>query len=1188
MDRALDPELLSLALGEHEVLPSPEEVTELLAEAELALLLREPEISEDLIAIGWYLHAVASSKYALQTYGVERQRAAFKVAGHIFDLLLQTPGINQFEKLKYCFASQIAYLRSELDPNALAMYHREFGADLGEVGLLSHFHEVALSCGVAFLGFDAGYLYPVTKSIRNEIETLVREWEVESILSTSFGSAAYVALGTRDLMSFLIYGRLNLLERARERFQTAVLNEASAEDQISRWVAAHLLNLANDLKRASIWTALPPNVPAHIRKAFAMGHPRILTLWPPQLDLFKEGEQERTGEQEEANEQEEVGEQEEADEQERTNPLSSQVKRLFLSTPTSGGKTLLAQLLVTSHLATERTSVCYVAPTRSLCREIRRSLESRLRFVGKEIAAGLPEGDWLDALLDFEPEVEVMTPERLSYLIRSDSNRVLEHFGVFIFDEVHLVGEPGRGWTLEEDLAYLHYATQGRDHRIILMSAAVGNRHHFVQWMGKGENKVVHRHSPWRGPRRLHAIWTTEADWDNPLGQPPLLPGIPHRLSYPLYGRLDARISHSGRTHTLRTTEPIGNLTYKISADGERQRDSHRSTPFYRMLVSIIQHLSESGPVLVIESTRLKTVRMAKAIADDQEPIVQPEIRSLMDLVEARLRPTHPLWEVLKKGVAYHHGSLPSEIRVAIEEAVSRGYLKFLVATTTMTEGVNLPVKSVVVASQGAHGVEGYVEYITGPKLINAIGRAGRAAKETEGIVVLARPARPDLSDFKRLNPEDSDIRITSTLATEEALEALAAFEEFRRTTEDAVFQTAAGAVSDFLTFIWFVAAELEQLGELSTQERKERILQVLEHTLAWIQLSPDDQGRWLSVAELALARYDKTDPSARRRWAAAGTSISSASEIENIAQGLAEILGNVEVPQDPVEVVDLIIGERRLQRILRLPEAPIRRVYTQRGGQNRQEIPIPVDVLLHQWLEGAKLATLADTYFKDVEDIDFRFEQLGDFINDYFEIYFPWVFGTVIAWTNSLLQENDAEILLPKTIAANVRWGVGHSIALKLMVRGIQSRILALKIAQAWEDEEVDGDVHSWIRSMNLAEWQRTFEASAAELRNLLEFSRDQGGGVAVELITWEIAELEVDSNVLEFSQSDASLAPVEDSELSPIGIWVGEKLVGRVPSRDQADIQSLLSTGLILLVRFSASSGKGRLELRLVDPEA
>jgi hypothetical protein len=545
----------------------------------------------------------------------------------------------------------------------------------------------------------------------------------------------------------------------------------------------------------------------------------------------------------------------------------------------------------------------------------------------------------------------------------------------------------------------------------------------------------------------------------------------------------------------------------------------------------------------------------------------------------------HPLWKVLRKGVAYHHGSLPSEIRGAIEEAVSQGYLKFLVATTTMTEGVNLPVRSVVVASQGSYRAEGFEEYITGPKLINAIGRAGRATKETEGVVVLARPAAPDPADFERLNPDDSDIQVISMLATEEALEALAAFEELQRTAEDAVFHTSTGEVSDFLTFIWFVAAELEQLGKLLTQEH---IREVLERTLAWIQLSADEQDRWLSAAELALECYKDTNLRTRKRWAAAGTAISSASEMDNIAHELAETLRTREVPQDAVEVVDLMIGEGRLQRILELPEAPTRRVYTQRRGQNRREVAIPMDSLLRQWLQGTELVTLANTYLGSVMDIDFRFEQLGDFINDYFEVYFPWVFGTIAAWTNDLLQENDVATSLPKTVPANIRWGVANSTALELMIKGIRSRTLALKVAEAWESGERDDDVRSWIRSMNLAEWQQTFEASPVELRNLLEFSRDQQGGIAVELISQEMAELEVESNVFEFSQSNASLAPIDDSDLSPIGIWVGEELVGHILSRDQADIQSLLNTGLILSVKFSASSGKGFLELGLMDPEA
>jgi len=1161
MERDLDPEWLRLALGEHVNLPSAEEVSQLLSAAEVALLLHKPRISEDLIAIGWYLHAIASSKYAFRTYGFERQRAAFQVAGHIFDLLLQTPELGRQERLKYCFAAQIAYLRSTLDPNAIALYRREFAGSLNDLGLLSG-SQVALTFGVAFLGFDVGFIFQSGKSLRSEIESLEREWGIDTIFSTPFASAAGVVLGTRDMMSFLVYGRMDLLERARERLRIAILSENSAEDHFSRWVAAHLLNLADDLNRASIWTALPPDISPGVRKAFAMGRPRILTLWPPQLDMLN------------------------ASEQEQSNPLSSQVKRLFLSTPTSSGKSLLAQLLVISHLATERTSVCYVAPTRSLCWEIRKSLESRMRFLGKEIAAGLPEGNWLDTLfVDFEPEVEVMTPERLSYLIRTDSNRLLEQFGMFIFDEVHLVGEADRGWTLEEDLTYLHYATQGKNHRIVLMSAAVGNQNHFVEWMSKGENKPFYRHSPWRGPRRLHAIWRTDADWDHSRTEATRSREFPYRVRCPLYGMLDVRISHTGEIRSFQTTESVGELARKIRSNGEREPDSANSTPFYKMLIPIISHLAESGPVLVIEATRPGTVRMAKAIADALAPVEEPEVRSLANLVEVRLGPEHPLCQVLRKGVAYHHGSLPDEIRMSIEEAVSDGYLKFLVATTTLTEGVNLPVRSVVIASQGAHSAEGYVEYITGSKLINAIGRAGRATRETEGIVVLARPAAPAPADFKRLDPDDSDIRVSSMLATEKALNALAAFEELQRASEDAVFQTAKGEVSDFLTFVWFVAAELEKIGELPTQER---VQEVLGHSLAWVQLEPEDRDRWIAAAGAALARYQETDTAVRRRWAVAGTAISTAAETESIARELAAILRNSEVPQDPAEAVDSIIGGGRLQRILQLPEAPTRRAYTQRGGRSREEIAIPMEALLRDWLHGSDLVTLAGTYFNAVTDVGFRFEQLGDFIYDYFEIFFPWVFGTIVGWTNSFLEELGAANLLPKTIPANVRWGVSDPTALELMARGIQSRSLALRVARAWKSEEREDDIHSWIRSMSISDWQRIFEASPAELRSVLEFSRGRRGGVAVELITQGTAEFEVGSNFSEFARTDALLVPVDNSELSPIDIQVEGIRVGRILSRDQADVRGLLSTGLIPSMKFSVLSGRGLLELTLLEPEA
>jgi superfamily II DNA/RNA helicase len=1157
MERALDPELFSLALGESGALPSPEEVAKMLAEAEIAILLYEPEIPEELVKIGWYLHAVASSKYALRTYGVPRQRAAFRVSGHIFDLFLQKPEIERSAKLKYCFASQVAYLRGKLDPNALALHYREFAGNWEEMSLLAECSEIALSCGVALLGFDAKAVYAIAEDTETQVQRLTERWEIDSMLCTPFGAASEVAFGTRDLMSFLVYGDLALLGRACDSFQKAIRNEPSAADQISRWVAAHLLNLTDDLENASIWTALPPEIPGTVKRAFSMSEPKILTLWPPQLDLL--GKEEKSSQ----------------------NPLTSQVKRLFISTPTSGGKTLLAQLLIMVHLAAEGKSVCYVAPTRSLCREVRESLECRLRFMDTNIADGLPEGDWADDLLEFESGVEVMTPERLSYLIHSDSSQVLERFGMFVFDEVHMVGDLNRGWTLEEDLSYLHHATEETDHRIVLISAAIGNKTHFIQWMGKED--VVPLDSEWRGPRRVDSIWTTDVDWDDrSVEDRPRARKFPRRAHYPQYGRLHVRVSHTGDSKVFETRQSIGELIRRIDTENqeERTRDSE-STPLYKMLVHIIHHLSRFGPVLVVESTRQRAIRMAEAIAAEEDPVDGVHVQTLIDLVESRLG-DHPLQQVLQKGVAYHYGSLPNEIRIAIQDAVAKGSLRYLVSTTTMTEGINLPVRSVVISSQGSHRDGKFEEYITGPRLINAIGRAGRATKETEGVVVLAC-AEPSEADFECFTPSGPDIQITSMLAAEEALEELAAFEALERAGEDAVLELARGIVPDFLAFIWFVAAELERIGDSCSLQD---IRDVLRRTLAWQQLKPEDQDRWLAAANLSLARYNNTDPTRRRRWATAGSTLGTAQVLESLAQEVAGDLQDEQAPQSAIEVVDLITRGERLQSYLQLPESPDTEFYTLRA-RGRLEIEVPIDVLLQQWIQGTDLVSLADEHLNEVTDINFRFEQLCDFIYDYFEVFFPWVFGRVIGWTNELLQQSGGEELLPETIPGYVRYGVDNAVALTLLLRGIQSRSLALRIADEWQSEDESGSVHAWVRSLNLADWQTRFGASTIEMQDLLDFSRLQGEGVDAKLITQGTSEIEVESRVSEFAESSASLVPIGKSMLSPVSIEVKGEAVGRVMDRDQSAIRAILNTGLPISARFSAISGEAILGLTLTHPE-
>ena len=126
MDRALNPERLAEALGQHRpgVLPTVEELTGLIAEIEVRTFIEPTSVDEELLRTAWYLHAVASADQATDLYTPSRQERAFAVSGHIFDLALNGPGRSPHDQVTLAFAAQVGYRRGDLEPNATAIWRR--------------------------------------------------------------------------------------------------------------------------------------------------------------------------------------------------------------------------------------------------------------------------------------------------------------------------------------------------------------------------------------------------------------------------------------------------------------------------------------------------------------------------------------------------------------------------------------------------------------------------------------------------------------------------------------------------------------------------------------------------------------------------------------------------------------------------------------------------------------------------------------------------------------------------------------------------------------------------------------------------------------------------------------------------------------------------------------------------------
>lgn len=153
-------------------------------------------------------------------------------------------------------------------------------------------------------------------------------------------------------------------------------------------------------------------------------------------------------------------------------------KNLLVVTPTSSGKTLIAELAALNSILNHVGKAIYIAPLKSLASE---KFKDFRKHYGNKIKVGLSIGD-VDAVDPYlsEQDLIISTSEKLDSLIRHKVDW-LKDVAVIIVDEIHLLNDPERGPTLEILITILKEIL--KNVQIIALSATIGNAKELAKWL---------------------------------------------------------------------------------------------------------------------------------------------------------------------------------------------------------------------------------------------------------------------------------------------------------------------------------------------------------------------------------------------------------------------------------------------------------------------------------------------------------------------------------------------------------------------------------------------------------------------------------------------------------------------------------------------------------------------------------
>ncbi|MBF8436538.1 DEAD/DEAH box helicase [Halanaerobiaceae bacterium Z-7014] len=622
-----------------------------------------------------------------------------------------------------------------------------------------------------------------------------------------------------EVNSFLEKGKPAQIEVKIEKFHDNIRDVMShGLDSMFQYSIENIIKGLEYLIKNSIWKQLKTGTRADIfiEEMVARGSENpIFQLLPSQVEAFNKG---------------------------ITDPRKSSI---VVQMHTSAGKSFLAHYLIAQALQYNRdTEIAYVVPTRALVHQSLHDLRNTFKNMDYNIEATIPayELDKVEEeLLDEKIDILVTTPEKLNLLVRSNHESV-KRLSFVVIDEAHNISDENRGIALEFLLATLKRKNDFI--RTVLLTPFIKgdtNRELIADWLGGDRGLPVY--SKWRPTRQLISIL--------------------NRF------KPDGERYYNFELETIKPEQSDEDFEYT-----EFKEEITFSTPkpdnYKTMATKIAKRFIDKGAVMILAESPFHAEMQACHLANsiDLKKDLSDDMKIFIKFIKEELGDDHELINCLEKGVAFHHSGLSEEVKILIEKFITRGDINYIVGTTTLAQGMNFPISTVVFRTIFFPRAYQANEEMDPDVFWNIAGRAGRVFKDYVGrVIFLVDDSEKRYKEIKSFinkqgsginsaifetikNLDELSVRFNRDLVSDnQALSQLLQFISSTLNIMD-ISEEISDSPEDVIDELLRLSLAYKQLSEKGEAERR-KLLGFAKKYLNYLQ----DKDNWKSIADLV----DKT-----------------------------------------------------------------------------------------------------------------------------------------------------------------------------------------------------------------------------------------------------------------------------------------------------------------------------------------